>query len=120
MAQEADLVVRYQGGANAGHTLVVNGVKTVLHLVPSGALSPKTTCLIASGVVLDIELFVKEVEALKLAGHLGREGQLLVSDSCTLLLPYHRLIDQAREKALGNEKIGTTGKGIGLEYEDRD
>lgn len=118
-SQEADLVVRYQGGANAGHTLVVNGVKTILHLVPSGALHPKTTCLIASGVVLDIELFVKEVQALREAGHLQREGQLLVSDGCTLILPYHRMLDQAREKALGNEKIGTTGKGIGPAYEDR-
>ena len=118
-ANEADLVVRYQGGANAGHTLVVNGVKTVLHLVPSGALHPKTTCIVAAGVVLDIELFVKEVLALREAGHLQRDGQLLIADTCTLLLPYHRAIDQAREKDLGNEKIGTTGKGIGPAYEDR-
>lgn len=118
-AQEADMVVRYQGGANAGHTLVVNGVKTVLHLVPSGILHPKTTCVIAAGVVLDIEQFVKEVEALKLSGAISREGQLLVSESCTLILPYHRALDQAREKRLGNEKIGTTGKGIGPAYEDR-
>lgn len=118
-AQESDMVVRYQGGANAGHTLVVNGVKTVLHLVPSGALSPKTTCVIAAGVVLDIELFGKEVQALKEAGHLKRDGQLLIADNCTIILPHHRLLDQAREKALGNEKIGTTGKGIGPAYEDR-
>lgn len=118
-ASEADLVVRYQGGANAGHTLIVNGVKTVLHLIPSGALHPKTTCVIASGVVLDIELFCKEVKALRDAGHLQREGQLLISDGCTIIMPHHRLLDQAREKALGNEKIGTTGKGIGPAYEDR-
>ena len=115
-SSEADLVVRYQGGANAGHTLVVDGKKTVLHLVPSGALHPKTTCLIAAGVVLDLELFCKEVETLRAAGHLQREGQLLVSDSCTIILPHHRLLDQAREKALGNEKIGTTGNGIGPAY----
>lgn len=118
-SSEADLVVRYQGGANAGHTLVVNGQKTVLHLVPSGALHPKSTCLVASGVVLDIELFAKEVQMLKDAGHLQREGQLLVSDGCTVILPHHRLLDQAREKSLGHEKIGTTGKGIGPAYEDR-
>lgn len=118
-SQEADMVVRYQGGANAGHTLVVNGVKTVLHLVPSGALHAKTNCVIAAGVVLDLEQFVKEVAALRQGGHLQRDGQLLISESCTLILPFHRLLDQAREKALGNEKIGTTGKGIGPAYEDR-
>lgn len=116
---QADLVVRYQGGANAGHTLVVNGVKTVLHLVPSGILHPKTTCVIAAGVVLDLEEVVSEIRSLKEAGLLQNPEQLRISDQATVLLSYHRALDQAREKALGHEKIGTTGRGIGPAYEDR-
>ncbi len=116
---QADFVVRYQGGANAGHTLVVNGVKTVLHLVPSGILHPKTICIIAAGVALDVEEVVNEISALKKAELLQNPEQLKISDSATVLLSYHRLIDTSREKALGNEKIGTTGKGIGPAYEDR-
>jgi adenylosuccinate synthase len=115
----ADLVVRYQGGANAGHTLVVNGVKTVLHLIPSGVLHPKCNCMIAPGVVLDIEEVVKEISDLKAAGVLTNPEQLKISDQCTVLLSYHRKLDAAREQAAGNEKIGTTGKGIGPAYEDR-
>ncbi len=115
----ADLVVRYQGGANAGHTLVVNGVKTVLHLIPSGVLHPKCSCMIAPGVVLDIEEVVKEIRDLKAAGVLTNSEQLKISDQCTVLLSYHRKLDAAREVAAGNEKIGTTGKGIGPAYEDR-
>ncbi|MDZ4082307.1 MAG: adenylosuccinate synthetase, partial [Bdellovibrionales bacterium] len=102
----ADLVVRYQGGANAGHTLVVNGVKTVLHLIPSGVLHPKCSCMIAPGVVLDIEEVVKEIRDLKAAGVLTNSDQLRISDQCTVLLSYHRQLDAAREKAAGNEKIG--------------
>lgn len=115
----ADLVVRYQGGANAGHTLVVNGVKTVLHLIPSGVLHPKCSCMIAPGVVLDVEEVIKEIRDLKTAGVLTNADQLRISDQCTVLLSYHRKLDAAREKAAGNEKIGTTGKGIGPAYEDR-
>lgn len=116
---QADYVVRYQGGANAGHTLVVNGVKTVLHLVPSGILHAKTTCIIGAGVVLDVEEVVSEISSLKTAGLLQNAEQLKISDSATVLLSYHRLLDSAREKALGHEKIGTTGRGIGPAYEDR-
>ncbi len=116
---QADFVVRYQGGANAGHTLVVNGVKTVLHLVPSGILHPKTTCVIAAGVVLDLEEVVNEIRSLKEAGLIQNPEQLKISDQATVLLSYHRSLDQAREKALGHEKIGTTGRGIGPAYEDR-
>lgn len=116
---EADIVVRYQGGANAGHTLVVNGHKRVLHLIPSGILHPKTTCIIGAGVVMDIEIAAQEIRALKANGLLQRPDQLLISDSCTVLLPYHRALDAARENEMGNEKIGTTGKGIGPAYEDR-
>jgi adenylosuccinate synthase len=118
-SSQSDFVVRYQGGANAGHTLVVDGKKTVLHLIPSGILHKDVTCVIAAGVVLDIVTLVDEIRALKVNGFLDRASQLLISDSCTVLLPYHRRLDQAREKALGNEKIGTTGRGIGPAYEER-
>lgn len=116
---ESDYVVRYQGGANAGHTLVVNGKKTVLHLVPSGVLHETTKCIIAAGVVLDLEQIYKEISALKASGSLTSDDQILISDGATVLLPHHRKLDQAREQALKNEKIGTTGKGIGPAYEDR-
>ncbi len=116
---QADFVVRYQGGANAGHTLMVEGKKTILHLVPSGVLHPHTTCVIAAGVVLDVEKIVEEIQALKQAGLLKNSKQLMISDSCTLILPYHRVLDQMREQAAKTEKIGTTGKGIGPAYEDR-
>lgn len=116
---QADYVVRYQGGANAGHTIVAEGVKTVLHLVPSGILHPKTKCIIASGVVLDVNSFVEEIRALKQNGYLKDPSQLLISDNVSIILPYHRKLDQAREAALGKEKIGTTGRGIGPAYEER-
>ncbi|MCB0419683.1 MAG: adenylosuccinate synthase [Bdellovibrionales bacterium] len=118
-SSQADYVVRYQGGANAGHTLIVDGKKTVLHLVPSGVLHSNTTCIIGAGVVLDVEIVAKEIRALKETGLLSRPEQLLISDSATVILPYHRDLDKAREVALGHEKIGTTGKGIGPAYEDR-
>ena len=118
-SSKADYVVRYQGGANAGHTLVVDGKKTVLHLVPSGILHPHATCIISAGVVLDVEKLCEELRALKDTGILKDPQQLLISDSATLILPYHRQLDQAREKSAGLEKIGTTGKGIGPAYEER-
>ena len=118
-SSQADYVVRYQGGANAGHTLVVDGKKTILHLVPSGILHTHTTCIIAAGVVLDVEKLCEEIRALKENGLVKDPGQLLISDSATLILPYHRQLDQAREKSAGLEKIGTTGKGIGPAYEER-
>jgi adenylosuccinate synthase len=118
-SSQSDYVVRYQGGANAGHTLVVEGKKTVLHLVPSGILHPETICIIAAGVVLDIETLCRELDALRETGLLKDPRHLLISDSCTVLLPYHRQLDIAREKAAGLEKIGTTGRGIGPAYEER-
>ncbi len=118
-SSQADYVVRYQGGANAGHTLVVNGKKTILHLIPSGILHPSATCIIGAGVVLDVERLCEEIRALKIAGQLKNPSQLMISDSATVLLPYHRQLDQAREKAAGLEKIGTTGRGIGPAYEER-
>jgi adenylosuccinate synthase len=119
-AEKADMVVRYQGGANAGHTLVVNGEKTILHLVPSGILRPDTTCVIASGVVIDVFGIRDEINKLKKNGLLSNPKQLLISDTATIILPYHKALDAAREAALSaDDKIGTTGKGIGPAYEDR-
>ena len=118
-SSQADVVVRYQGGNNAGHTLVVDGQKTVLHLIPSGILHRGCKCIIASGVVLDTQVLIQEIDALKLKGLLKSPGQLLISDGATLIMPYHKLIDQSREERLGAEKIGTTGRGIGPAYEDR-
>lgn len=119
LAAKADLVVRFQGGSNAGHTLVVNGKKTVLHLIPSGILHTDKTCVIASGVVVDIFGLTQEIRQLKETGFEIGPSQLLISDNATALLPYHKALDQAREKALSEGKIGTTGKGIGPAYEDR-
>lgn len=119
LAANADMVVRFQGGSNAGHTLVVNGKKTVLHLIPSGILHSDKICLIASGVVVDIFGLAEEIRKLKEAGFTITNNQLLISDNATALLPYHKVLDQAREKALSEGKIGTTGKGIGPAYEDR-
>lgn len=116
---KADYVVRFQGGANAGHTLVVDGKKTILHLIPSGILRPEAVCMIAAGVVIDIESLVEEITMLKNNGFLKSSSQLLISEAATLILPIHKKIDQMREQALSTEKIGTTGKGIGPAYEDR-
>ncbi|MEK6628980.1 MAG: adenylosuccinate synthase [Bdellovibrionota bacterium] len=119
LAANSDIVVRFQGGSNAGHTLVVNGKKTVLHLIPSGILHSDKICIIAAGVVVDIFGLTEEIRKLKETGFNITPGQLLISDSATALLPYHKVLDQAREKALSAGKIGTTGKGIGPAYEDR-
>jgi len=119
LASKADLVVRFQGGANAGHTLVVNGHKTILHLIPSGILHPNTLCMITSGVVLDVFGILDEIDKLKAQGLMKKSEQFLISDNCSLLMPYHKILDVARESALNKEKIGTTGKGIGPAYEDR-
>lgn len=118
-AQNADMVVRYQGGANAGHTLVVNGIKTVLHLIPSGILHAGTQCVIAPGVVMDVFGIIDEIKKLRTNGLLKNPQQLLISDSVPLILPFHKALDAAREKSLSDSKIGTTGKGIGPAYEDR-
>lgn len=119
LAGKADMVVRFQGGSNAGHTLVVNGKKIVLHLIPSGILHEDKICLIASGVVVDIFGLTTEIKKLQAEGFKISPSQLLISDNATVLLPYHKALDQAREKALSEGKIGTTGKGIGPAYEDR-
>ena len=111
-------VVRYQGGHNAGHTLIINGEKTVLRLIPSGILRDNVTCLIGNGVVLSPAALMQEMGELESRGVKVRE-RLLISEACPLILPYHVAMDHAREAALGKKAIGTTGRGIGPAYEDK-
>jgi adenylosuccinate synthase len=115
----ADVVVRFQGGANAGHTLVVGGTKTVLHLVPSGVLHPGKRCFIGNGVVVDPEALSQEIDVLKSRGLLVEPQQLVVSENAHVIFPYHKRIDVGREAKSGRKKIGTTGRGIGPCYEDK-
>ncbi len=117
-AERADWVVRYQGGNNAGHTLVVDGDKTVLHLVPSGILHPNVKCAIGNGVVVDAQILEDELGMLADKGVIT-EGRLFVSYGAHLILPYHKRLDLAREALRGVDKIGTTGRGIGPAYEDK-
>lgn len=118
LTDQAEAVVRFQGGHNAGHTLVIDGKKTVLHLIPSGVLREGVRCLIGNGVVLSPEALLKEIAGLEENGVPVRE-RLRLSPACPLILPYHVAIDQARELAKGKNKIGTTGRGIGPAYEDK-
>jgi adenylosuccinate synthase len=117
--QDADIVVRFQGGNNAGHTLVVDGQRTVLHLVPSGALHPDKLCVIGNGVVVDPEVLLDELAGLKQNGCLLDDSLLRISEEAHLIMPYHKAIDQARERLRGEGMIGTTGRGIGPAYEDK-
>ncbi len=120
LTQEADLIVRFQGGANAGHTLVVKGQKVILHLVPSGILHPDKKCLIGNGVVLDPEVFSHELEELENGGISISPSRIKVSYKTHLIMPYHKLLDRLREeKKSGKNRIGTTGRGIGPAYEDK-
>lgn len=118
LAERAKYVVRYQGGHNAGHTLVVNGRKTVLRLIPSGILHKDAICVIGNGVVLSPEALMCEIGELESCG-LEVRSRLRISDATSLIMPYHAALDHAREKALGSKAIGTTGKGIGPTYEDK-
>ncbi|MBI4209546.1 MAG: adenylosuccinate synthase [Deltaproteobacteria bacterium] len=118
LTEYADVVVRFQGGNNAGHTIIVDGKTTVLHLIPSGILHPKKRCVIGNGVVIDPEVLIHEMETLKKRGHFNNH-QLLISDQAHLIMPYHRALDVVREQRLGGKKIGTTGRGIGPAYEDK-
>lgn len=118
LTDQAAAVVRYQGGHNAGHTLVVGGKKTVLHLIPSGILRDNVLCFIGNGVVLSPEALIKEMAILEEEGVPVKE-RLRISPNCPLILPNHIALDQAREKKRGNAKIGTTGRGIGPAYEDK-
>jgi adenylosuccinate synthase len=118
LTERADAVVRFQGGHNAGHTLVIDGQKTVLHLIPSGILRENVQCMIGNGVVLAPDALMKELDMLADSG-INTEGRLFISEACTLILPYHIALDQAREVARGKKAIGTTGRGIGPAYEDK-
>ncbi|WP_157314622.1 adenylosuccinate synthase [Chitinibacter sp. FCG-7] len=118
LTDHAQGVVRFQGGHNAGHTLIVGGKKTVLRLIPSGILHPGKACFIGNGVVISPEALLKEIDELTAAG-IDVMSRLRISEACPLILPYHIAIDQAREAAKGEKKIGTTGRGIGPAYEDK-
>lgn len=118
LTDRASAVVRFQGGHNAGHTLVIDGKKTALHLIPSGILRSHVTCLIGNGVVLAPDALLKEITMLEERG-IGVRDRLILSGACPLILPYHVALDQARELKRGNAKIGTTGRGIGPAYEDK-
>ncbi|WP_165310136.1 adenylosuccinate synthase [Vibrio ziniensis] len=118
LTEDAKYVVRYQGGHNAGHTLVIDGEKTVLHLIPSGILRNNVKCIIGNGVVLSPDALIKEMTGLEDRGVPVKE-RLFISEACPLILPYHIALDQAREAARGNKAIGTTGRGIGPAYEDK-
>ena len=119
LSAESDLIVRFQGGNNAGHTIKVDSKETILHLIPSGILHEGKTCLIGNGVVLDPEVFLKEVDALSAKGIDVSPARLGISPKTHLILPYHKVIDQAREAKRAGKKIGTTGRGIGPCYEDK-
>src|SRR5512138_2364946 len=115
----ADDVVRYQGGNNAGHTLVVGDEKIVLHLIPSGILHQGKRCIIGNGVVLDPEVFIREITKMKVKGKMPDDSVLCLSEALHVIMPYHKRIDIARELKSGDKKIGTTGRGIGPAYEDK-
>ncbi len=118
LTEQADGVVRFQGGHNAGHTLVIDGRKTILRLIPSGILRPTVACYIGAGVVLSPQALLAEIDELAAAG-VDVASRLAISGSCPLILDYHVAVDRARELRRGNDKIGTTGRGIGPAYEDK-
>jgi len=118
LADDVDIVARYQGGANAGHTVVVNGRQFVFHLIPSGILYPEKVCVIGNGVVIDPVSFCKEVEYLRQNG-ISVEGRLFVAENAHITMPYHKLLDQIEDKFRGKGSLGTTGRGIGTTYADK-
>jgi adenylosuccinate synthase len=115
----ADIIARFQGGNNAGHTLVVKGRKTVLHLIPSGILHDNKICIIGNGVVVDPVVMMQEIEELQKGGLFPPNTKLYISEKAHLIMPYHKLLDMARETSSSSKKIGTTGRGIGPAYEDK-
>jgi len=119
LAEKVDLVVRYQGGNNAGHTVVVGDKTFKLHLIPSGILYPSVACVIGNGVVIDPEILLKEIETLAKQGVKVTPKRLKISSIAHVILPYHKLLDQAQEAGRSDEKIGTTGRGIGPAYTDK-
>ena len=118
-AEHADVIARFQGGNNAGHTLVVKGEKTILHLIPSGILHNHKTCIIGNGVVVDPAVLIQEIEELRQRGIFPSDTNLYLSENAHLIMPYHKRIDMAKEAHLSGRKIGTTGRGIGPAYEDK-
>jgi len=119
LAEKARLVVRFQGGNNAGHTMVVDGESFISHLIPSGILHPDKVCLIGNGVVVDPGVLIEEMEHLRERGIAVNPANLVVSENAHLIMPYHKLIDHGRERLKGDKKLGTTGRGIGPCYEDK-
>src|SRR5208337_201868 len=119
LAEQADLIVRFQGGNNAGHTLVVNGKKHIFHLLPSGILHQDKKCMIGNGVVLDPGVLIQAMDRLDEAGLRVTPGYLLISLYTHVIMPYHRALDLAREKRKGSTAIGTTGRVIRPCYEDK-
>ncbi|MGD9819875.1 MAG: adenylosuccinate synthase [Desulfomonilaceae bacterium] len=119
LTSRADVVVRFQGGANAGHTLKVSGEQIIVHLIPSGILYPNIINIIANGVVMDPAVILEEKNELRSRGYFPNDSQLLISEKAQVIMPYHKLIDLGREELLGSSKIGTTGRGIGPAYEDK-
>ncbi len=118
LSQQAGTIVRFQGGNNAGHTVMFSDKTFILHLVPSGILHDNTKCVIGNGMVVDLDELLKEIDDLKNMG-IDCQGRLFISDAANLIMPYHKTIDKAREERLKNKKIGTTGRGIGPAYEDK-
>ncbi|MGH8721101.1 MAG: adenylosuccinate synthetase, partial [Burkholderiales bacterium] len=119
LTDRAQGVVRFQGGHNAGHTLVIGAKKTVLHLIPSGILRQEVDCFIGNGVVVSPQALIEEMDELEAAGVRGVVARLCISEACPLIMPYHAALDAARESARGAQRIGTTGRGIGPAYEDK-
>jgi adenylosuccinate synthase len=119
LTSRADVVVRFQGGNNAGHTLKVGGDQIIVHLIPSGILYADTLNIIGNGLVVDPSVLLEEKESLRKRGYFQNDGQLLISDRAHVIMPYHKVIDLGREEVLGKAKIGTTGRGIGPAYEDK-
>ncbi|MBF0188901.1 MAG: adenylosuccinate synthase [Magnetococcales bacterium] len=119
LTEHANVVVRFQGGNNAGHTLVVDGTKYILHLIPSGIIRPNVVCCIGNGVVLDPIALIKEIDELSESGITVNSSNFKISPLTNMIMPYHQGLDSAREKHKGKAKIGTTGRGIGPAYEDR-
>ena len=118
LAADADVVVRFQGGNNAGHTMVVDGDQFISHLIPSGILQKKV-CMIGNGVVVDPGVLIEEIDYLESKGIAVGPEMLMISERAHVIMPYHKLVDHGREKMKGDKKIGTTGRGIGPTYEDK-
>ncbi|MCS7204906.1 MAG: adenylosuccinate synthase [Leptospiraceae bacterium] len=118
LSEKIDIIARYQGGANAGHTVVVNNKKFIFHLIPSGMLYPNTICVLGNGVVIDPQAFLEELESLK-KENISYENRIFISDASHIVLPFHKIIDSHRETMADNRKIGTTKRGIGITYADK-